>query len=134
MKFYVAGSSKEIERAERIMAALRAAGHEITEDWCAQMRAEGTDDRLLSRHQRAMYDSLDARGVIECDWFWLLVPETESSGAWVELGIAIGNLNASMVSGNLRRSIFLALANELFSSDDAALAWVLAGFPQRAGR
>lgn len=74
MRIYVAGASSEIERARRVMAALRAEGHEITFDWTIDFESnEG-----LSDVQRAAYADADFQGVFLARRVVLLVPVSPS--------------------------------------------------------
>ena len=134
MKIYVAASSKELERAERIMAALRARGHEITFDWTVPIReraARGEPDAKLSITERGFYAFKDTNGIEDADLFWQLIPTTESAGAWWELGYATGLRNGKVkhphviVSGNPERCLFTVLVPYSFAIDAQALAYVL---------
>lgn len=62
-RIYVAAASAEIDRAERVIAALRESPHvEITEDWCAAMRTNPPDAQC-SREQLAEACRANIRGV-----------------------------------------------------------------------
>lgn len=94
---YVAGASAEIERAEHMIATLRALGVVVTHDWPARMRAMGPE-HLLTRPVLA--DELRAclAGVRRADVLLLLEPTRPSVGAWVELGYAAGLGTVEIVS------------------------------------
>lgn len=135
---YVAGSSRDLERAERVIAELRAIpGVEVPVDWPAQMRAHGPDEGL-SAEERHGFALEDAAGVERARVLVLLrpTPETPSAGAWVELGIAIGaslvrrrvsgRTTVVVVSGCGTPCIFDALLPSecAVSTDDEAVAIV----------
>lgn len=135
MKIYVAASSKELERAERIMSALRERGHEITFDWTVPIKArsaDGKSDRGLSFEERAFFAGKDANGISTADLFWQLIPTTESAGAWWEMGYATGLRDSGfkaphiVVSGEADRCLFTTLVPHWFAIDAQALAYVLA--------
>lgn len=126
MKVYVAGSSKEIERAERVIAALRERGIEITFDWPAQVRAvgsanEGPDEVLLP----ALLECLEA-GVFGADIVLVLAPTKPSTGVWVELGTAWAHAMRIDTAGDLAIHPWLrALANVSHRSDDEAVGAIV---------
>lgn len=120
-KVYVAGSSKDRERARRFMQRVDAHPKmAVAYDWVKDVdasHANGVQDSDLSDKQRAFFANADLEGVEECDALVLLAEHTPTGrGMWVELGYAIG-LNEHthpdeaitiIVSGGGRRSIFTA--------------------------
>ena len=88
LRIYVAGASTERERVARYMGALRDAGWEITEDWCASEASLGVDDDLDDVTATAVARR-DLNGVDRADVFWLVAPERPSFGACTELGYAM---------------------------------------------
>lgn len=134
---YVAGSSRDLERAERVIAALRAIpGVVVPVDWPAAMRKHGPDDGL-SDDNRERFAAEDANGAINCTVFLLLRPtlDAPSAGAWAELGMALSASTAREELGELRtplviiggegtRCIFDALADVTLKTDDEAVAIV----------
>jgi hypothetical protein len=74
LRVYVAGASKDLERAERAMTWLREAGCEITTDWVAEMKAEPLADRELTLERQQRCATADLLGVIRADVVWFLVP------------------------------------------------------------
>ncbi len=100
MRIYVAGASREIERAKRVMAMLREAGHTVTFDWAAHI--EKVEHAAPTNFEiRAESATHDVSGVVEA-WeeggaLVLLHPAAgvPTVGAWTELGIWIGqNIHA----------------------------------------
>lgn len=125
MKVYVAGASSErVERAKVVMAAIREAGLEVTHDWTIGMT--GSPDSSLSQEDRAKFAEDDIQGVLDADVIAFLAPlkGNQSTGAWVEFGIAIGLDKPVFASGDLERSIFCERAIQFPS--DAALVHALA--------
>lgn len=89
---YVAGSSRDLERAERVIAELRTIpGVVVPVDWPAHMREHGPDEGL-SDDDRLRFALEDAEGAHRAEILVLLRPTAKapSAGAWVELGISIG--------------------------------------------
>ena len=133
MKVYVAGSSAELDRCERVISALRAGGCTITFDWAAQMRefaARGLCDAALDDHEARRCAEADLNAIVDADVVLLLAPEQPTRGAWVEFGYALGwargygeaPLRSLYVSGPAaRQSIFTRCADALFLSDDDAV-------------
>lgn len=135
---YVAGSSRDLERVERVIAALRAIpGVVVPVDWPAQMRAHGPDEGLPDE-DRYLFAGDDAIGVGNCDAFVLLRPSADapSAGAWVEFGMALGfsydraahgeTVPFVFVSGRGTPCIFDALIppKHIVQYDDEAVALV----------
>lgn len=128
MKVYIAGSSKELDLVARYTDRVRAAGHEITCDWVAVMRAEAKADHELTPDEARMYAERDRRGVATADLFWLILPEGKSEGAFWEFGYAYarsyldGRPGRIIVSGNVGARIFCRLPYvEVFATHDEAL-------------
>lgn len=55
----------------------------------------------------------------------LLVPNNTSTGAWTELGYALGIGKPIIISGNAERSIFADLAFKKFENDEETLKFLL---------
>lgn len=134
MKIYIAGSSKEIHRAERFIALARENGHTITEDWAAGMRAAGPES-ALERSRLTEAAAADLRGIRDADVMWLLIPPVNapSTGCWGELtyAMALGTpIIASRPTDKYEEAmqeqfnIFLYLVPEtkIFANDRLALA------------
>ncbi len=122
-RIYLAGSSRELDRCETALAEIRAAGHAITEDWCAVMRSAGPDaECTIDVLHAAAID--DVRGVREADWFILLAPlEGSSFGAGFELGVAFAEGVASIWVGE-PKGPFAQLANHRYPTLSAALGHI----------
>ena len=131
MKIYIAGASAEIDVIEKFMGRLRAVGHEITHDWTKDVRAAGSaspNDSFI----RLSAAEKDRHGVIVSQVTWIVQPSDASSstGAWVELGIALGLQKVReaapmiVVSGSSQKCIFSDLADSRFDSHEDALAFI----------
>jgi hypothetical protein len=124
MKIYVAGASANMDEIVRYMNALRDMDHVITLDWTKMIQEAGSaspdDDKT-----RIKSANIDLKGVMQADALWLVQPENASTGAWVELGYALGIRNLAkikiVVSGPSKRCIFADLADYRFSSHKEAL-------------
>jgi len=117
---YVAGASKNKERARAFMDRVRADPNmKITKDWVADIDdadAAGKADADFSDEERKAFADADINGITGADVVVLLLDETASSGRWVELGYALclrveGTMSGVprvIVSGGGKRSIFTA--------------------------
>lgn len=131
-KIYVAGSSKEIPRVQKWIAAVRAAGYVVTCDWTVPMLEFQAMGREPTAQEATFYANQDADGVIGADYVWVLRPTTASTGLHTELGITIGWNRALercsvteerlrvIASGGDERNIFAYLADKIFATDEEA--------------
>lgn len=129
-------ASSELERAERVVAALREAGCELTYDWTVDVRAareRGVCAEQLDDHEARRLAEADLRGVRDADVCLLLAPEAPTFGAGVEFGVAlvlardIGRDTRLYVSGPAaRRSIFTRArgVSAIFATDEDAVAHI----------
>jgi hypothetical protein len=137
MRVYVAGASAELDRCERVIAALREGGCTVNFDWTAVMRdhvARGISDAQLDDHEARRHAEVDIAAVEDADVVLFLAPEAATRGAWFELGWAIGWtagrgerwLRSVYVAGPAsRQSIFTRCADALFLSDDDAVSTIV---------
>lgn len=121
MKVYVSASSKEIGRARLWMNKLRRAGIEVTSTWVECITSVGdANPAHATRGQRIAWAQKDLDEIDAADVMWLLMPQTPTSGAWLEYGYAIMRDKMLLVSGpDQTRSIFTALAESYETDDDA---------------
>lgn len=134
-KVYIAGSSKEIPRVRKWIAAMRAAGYEITCDWTDDVEAAMKLGRPPTDDEARPLAIMDMNGVLNASILWMLRPErveTESRGAHTEIGIAIGWNEAikrfgvdeerltMIASGGDAKNIFTLLADFTFATDEEA--------------
>lgn len=125
---YVAAASTEIDRAESVIARLRAGGITITHDWTTLVRACGAntgDDAILLP---ALRDDM-LIGVRNAD-IVLVLAGNSSTGKHVELGGAFLCRGVSVhISGDCSKEPWLrALGEKFYASDDEAIA-ALTGAP-----
>jgi len=131
-KVYIAGSSKEISRVRKWIAALRAAGYEITCDWTIDVEAAQKLGRLPTDEEAIPLAIMDMNGVLNATILWMLRPDTESTGVHSEIGIALGWNEAikrfgvgeerlvTIASGGNSKNIFSLLADRVFATDEEA--------------
>jgi nucleoside 2-deoxyribosyltransferase len=129
MRIYVAGSSRELGRAEGVIGALRAMGHDITHDWTIEVafsRSRGQTDATYSEEFRRRTAWEDVKGVLRADVVVVLIPSLDrpSRGAWVELGIALDAAHKpfTICVGDYSQSIFCALADRRALKDEDVIA------------
>lgn len=124
MRIYVASGSKDLERARRVMAALRAAGWVISHDWTDGVlaaRADGYGSDAVVPDERAnTCADADVAGVRTCDVFLLLRSEPTTFGHPFEAGVANEHNVRRIVVGS-RAPIFLRSWDH-YETDEAAVA------------
>lgn len=127
---YVAGASAEVDMVAGYMQRLREGGWTIVYDWTVDVlsnRALGVKDSDLSELDASRYAENDMAAVRRSDAFWLLIPEANSIGCWLEFGMALAvPCHHIVVSGNKRRSIFTVCHDVWFAAHDEALECFLA--------
>lgn len=109
---YVAGASSERhERVKPVMEALRRAGFIITHDWTEAVDMHGANNEhgTLSLEELQECAYLDIAGVKTADALVLLAPKKASTGAWVELGIALEQRIPVYIAGACDHCIFTFL-------------------------
>lgn len=148
-RVYVAGSSKELHRADHAMMTLRGRGFRVTKDWVQEIRNhDGKANRGIPIDvcRRLASNARDA--VNFADFLVLLLPSpgNESIGLWVEFGIWLGRPygsypnTRSIASGGflgelavprdddpeeiVSRSIFLSRCDHATRTDSDAFDWV----------
>jgi len=132
MRIYVAASSKELDRAKRVIAMVeRSEGLKITFDWTKDIEQATVPDASLLMDARCISAGADLRGVWECDVLWLLMPAVSSFGAATEHGYAIAKGKRVVTSGCRDTGIWRVCAEAVFvnkdmrHADDMALLWLL---------
>lgn len=124
LSVYVAGASSErAERAKPVMAALAEAGYWITHDWTQGVDIHGANNEhgTLSAEELSTCAHEDLWGVRSADILVLLSPEKPSTGAWVELGVALMSGCRIFISGKSDQCIFSWLPQCHKFDTDAAL-------------
>lgn len=123
---YIAGASAEAERCRYWMDRARNAGVDLSLDWLLMIEEKGANEDLDEPDRKpAASECLDA--IDFATIVWVLAPEreTQSIGPWVEMGYALATHKRVIVSGDTKRSIFCALADE-FPNDAAAFSGLCA--------
>jgi hypothetical protein len=90
-RYYLAASSHEMDRAERIMQALDAAGFVCTHNWISGVRdafARGIAEAKLDDAHALEAARADLAGVAAADVLVFLCPTHAAKGAWFEAGFA----------------------------------------------
>lgn len=134
IKVYVAGASREIEIAEKMILGVRTCGHLITLDWPQAIRESARRTGELAANGPSIPHTSQVEAAKDCadavrnaDIFWLLVPKrgTETAGCWVEYGIAHAEqVKNIIVSGEYQKSIFCAAAHARFDRHSSALDYI----------
>ena len=86
---FVAGASAEPDRVRWAMEQVLAHGWILAHDWLDDIKRCGVPDEELSRTMRQNTSIYLHDRIQNADALWLLAPEEPSTGAWVELGLAI---------------------------------------------
>jgi hypothetical protein len=120
LRVYVAGSSSDIERAERWIKSLRQRGIVVTASWPEMVRQNGAEPRSVDAATRARWAMDDLAAIAHADVFWMLVPPADEPtiGAWIGFGFAQRSAT-TIFSGDTRQTSFTALGEE-YETDDAA--------------
>lgn len=129
----MAGASRDIERAELVLAKLRLLGHTITVDWPAEIRRRIATGSLVPEDQMPDGESQDISfeelrvGVGTAEAVLFLAPPrgVATRGGWIEFGyaLALRDLHdrgyAVVVSGaEARQSIFCRCGKLISSTAD----------------
>lgn len=127
MTIYVAGSSKQLDRARNAIEALRNAGHIVTHDWVEQVDLVGdANPPDASDEQRCVWAWDDLDGVRNADVALFLLPSDHASfGMGVEFGYAVRHREVRpelrIMTAGCTDSIFAALADACFDTDGQAI-------------
>lgn len=129
-KVYVAGASKEIDRAKQAIASLEERSIVVTSSWPKVIGSVGapnpTDATIEQYTEWALRDLSE---VDEANYLLLLLPSkgVETVGAYVELGYSFKGRQQVIVTAGRHRPIFTpALSTIHFESDNEAIDWILA--------
>lgn len=89
-RVYVAASFEQRDEVRDLHAQLVEAGHMITADWTTHkeiVSLESAEEREKLKQQYAVEDT---DGVLNASVYCLLLKDRKSTGAHIELGIALG--------------------------------------------
>jgi hypothetical protein len=128
MRIYVCGASAEAADVAADAEKLDESGWTITFRWWKPF-LEGKHvpgkDASVSREERVRYALKELAAIREADVVWLRSPEMPTTGAWVELGMAIASAKHLVVSGeHRRRTIFTELAHVILPTHEHALEYL----------
>lgn len=122
---YVAGSSRELQRARHWMNRLREEGIEVTSKWVEGIELVGeANPREAPVVDRRRWSNDCTRGVLEADVVWCLVSPTISAGMYFEAGVAYVKGSELLFSGDTTQSIFGSQGEE-FPTDEGAFETIL---------
>jgi nucleoside 2-deoxyribosyltransferase len=129
-RIYVAASSRELDRAERVMNELRKWGFEISHDWIPGVRdamAAGIEEAKADDTFAFAAAFADLRGVADADVLVFLAPTATSKMAWAEFGYALALNIPCIVAHDDRdkrnQSIVTRLAHQ--HCEDACIRWAI---------
>lgn len=130
---YVAASSNELERAEKWISLLRAAGIVVTSGWVENIREKGISnprEGATVDADRSTSAVVNRDNVERADLLWFLVPAPEAEirdnhgrGGYYEAGLADAWGKVLVFSGDTRQSVFCTRGVE-FKEDLAAFAYI----------
>lgn len=105
MRLYVAGASAELSRVKYIMNAVKLKRHQISHDWTVLVE-QNLKKRITNEKRLNAGANRDFLGVCTCDALIFVTPLEKSTGAWVELGIALALCKPIHVVGTNLDSCF----------------------------
>jgi hypothetical protein len=88
---YVAASFEQSQQVRDVYKSLAAAGHIVTLDWTSHKEVRKLKSTSEKVRLAKSYAIDDVNGVIAADVFVLLTGPRKSTGAHIELGIALGD-------------------------------------------
>lgn len=122
MKVYVTAAPESHVRARRAMDALRAAGHEVTHDWTADLARWPANDAPPRLRAQIARQNLD--GVVTADALLVLTSPSFAHGSemWTAMGGALVLGRPVVIAGPQRdRAVFCDLALARVDSDAEAI-------------
>jgi hypothetical protein len=89
-RIYIAASFEQKDQVRTLLEELKAAGHTITADWTVHKEIAGLNSNGERQALRRQYAIEDTEGVASATVYALLIGDRKSTGAHIELGIALG--------------------------------------------
>lgn len=89
-RVYVAASFEQRDEVKDLYKQLKEAGHTITADWTTHKEIESLESEEEREALKRQYVIEDSEGVASATVYALLIGSRKSTGAHIELGIAIG--------------------------------------------
>lgn len=103
---YVAGSTRDVERINRVQEAVRRRGWEITFDWTrAEVRTDDSWDTVPEQGARIAEQEIEACRAADLT-ILLFPPNGGGLGCWIEMGATLANGGAVWVVEPSRDSVF----------------------------
>lgn len=112
---YVASAYGDFARTRAMHAALRAAGHGITQDWT--IGAEAGVANPADKHVARNHAEDDLEGIFHAAVFVLLTSELNGCGMWVEYGYALASGCKTIIVGPQASRLFCSLADACVETD-----------------
>jgi hypothetical protein len=95
MKFYVTGRSTNITEVKRVIALIKAQGHQITFDWTEAGMVKPYRDHKI---EAGSFAEQGIQGILDAD-IYLLLAHADGNGVFGELGAALAS---QQLHGKLR--------------------------------
>ena len=89
-RIYVAASFEQKDEVKALHKQLQAAGHTITVDWTTHKEIVSLESEEEREALKRQYATEDTNGIISASVYVLLLGSRKSTGAHIELGIALG--------------------------------------------
>lgn len=89
-RIYVAASFEQKSEVKALFKKLEAAGHTITTDWTTHKEIASLESEEERESLKRQYAIEDTDGVTSASVYVLLLNNRKSTGAHIELGIALG--------------------------------------------
>ncbi len=89
-RIYVAASFEQRDEVRALHKKLREAGHTITADWTTHKEIASLETEEEREALKQQYAVEDTNGVTSASVYALLLSDRKSTGAHIELGIALG--------------------------------------------
>ena len=124
---YVAASYEQREDVQSFYKRLKEHGHTITADWTTHKEIASLPTEQEQEELSRRYVIEDTNGVASAQIFILLLGERKSTGAHIELGIALGSKNVQqilLVASHLDSQLFYRhpKIKQVKNTDEAILA------------
>ncbi len=99
-RIYVASSFEQRDEVSALHRLLRNAGHTITADWTTHREITSLESIVEREKLKQQYAIEDTNGVKTATIYVLLLGNRKSTGAHIELGVALGsNINRVCIIG-----------------------------------
>ncbi len=89
-RVYVAASFEQRDEVRKMYDRLREAGHSITADWTTHSEITSLESPAEREELKRQYAIEDTEGVTSATVYVLMIGERKSTGAHIELGVALG--------------------------------------------